>query len=155
MFCGVFPVFCFVCCDRSILVALVFRILLLCVSKFLGTCNSAGRCTCRLLFCSVVYFLCFFIAHCGWSIHLSLLLCSVVVSPSFFALITCHLCTRAISGRKRATVACSTPVRLFRVLRSLLWDCGNCQSLRRGQKAADRPRRVMSWRTDFTSLRLS
>ena len=62
----------------------------------------------------------------------------------------CHLCSTAISGRKRATLDCYTPPRLFRGLRLLLLDW----KLQSGPKRLIGPGRVKSWRTDFTRLKL-
>ena len=97
----------------------------------------------------------FYIAHCGWSIHVSSVLCiSVFTLFTVTGSSTFHLCSTGISGRKRATVACYTPLRLFRGLCSLLLDCGKCENWWCGPKRLIGPRRVKSWKRDFTRLRL-
>ena len=115
------PSFVKVRCDWSIRVASVFRSFALVCLPVLGTFARSGpRVT---------------------SLHVSLTVLCISVFTLFTVTgsSTCHLCSTGISGRKRATVACYTPLRLFRGLCSLLLDCGKCENWWCGwTKATDR-----------------
>ena len=134
----------------------------LCLPVLLNVQFRGGRSTCH--FCSAV--LMYFPASTMLTVtgRFTCHLCSAALLSSpvfFFALFTvtgsskCHLCSTAFSGRKSATVACPRSLRLFRGLRSPWSNFRNCQSSRRGQMRLIGPRRVKSWRTGFTRLRLS
>ena len=90
-------------------------------SQFLAMFAVTGRSTWLLypavLLCCVSVFLERALRVVGSRVTFALQCCCL---SQFFALVTviasptCHLCSTAISGRKRECVACSTPLRLFR-----------------------------------------
>ena len=158
----------------------IFDVFPLCRNAHLRLVHSRASVPCSLpwLLCSAV---CrgvsprFGDVRSDWSIHVSLVLCSlftlitlagrftchlcsaVFALSQFFTLFTmtgsstCHLCSTAVSGRKRATVACYTPS-LFRGLCLPLLDCGKCQNCWCGPKRLIGPRLVKALRLVWSAV---
>ena len=129
------PSFVKVRCNWSIRVASVFRsFALVCLPVFWSFART-GRSTCHL--CSAVLtFVCqfFYIARCGWSNHVSSVLCNFLYFLSFTLFTvtgssTCHLCSTGISGPtlpprggvlEHRCVECSLPATTCQVLRQIV-----------------------------------